>query len=31
MMLFFVLIAYAVSWAYTLPFLVLSPLPDFFR
>lgn len=29
-LLFFVLIAYAVSWAYTLPFLVLFPLPDFF-
>src|SRR5919197_4599097 len=29
-LLFFVLIAYAVSWAYSLPFLVLFPLPDFF-
>ena len=29
-LLWFVLIAYAVSWAYTLPFLVLFPLPDFF-
>jgi membrane protease YdiL (CAAX protease family) len=27
-LLFFVVIAYAVSWAYVLPFLVLFPLPD---